>query len=100
MNALFFGSNKVMEVKFTQAVLRRRPNRGRNTSCPDALEDAINEMNGLARTALQRGWEQWRALDQQIAWYDAQIALQARQSPRAHQLMLLLQIAISANGAH
>jgi transposase len=55
----------------------------------DALEDATNEMNGIARTALQRGWEQWQALDQQIAWYDAQIAAQARQSPQAQQLMAI-----------
>ena len=31
---------------------------------PDALEDADNEMNGLARLAIERAAEQWRELEE------------------------------------
>jgi transposase len=53
----------------------------------DALEDATNEMNGLARMALLCGWEHWQTLDKQIAWFDGQIAAQAKQDSQARQLM-------------
>ncbi|WP_232435700.1 IS110 family transposase [Burkholderia ubonensis] len=58
----------------------------------EALEDATNEMNGLARTALLRGWEHWQELDQQIAWFDAQIAMQAKQNSEAQRLMAIVGI--------
>lgn len=54
----------------------------------EALEDATNEMNGLARTALLRGLEHWQALDQQIAWSDAQV----KQNGQAQQLMAIVGI--------
>jgi transposase len=40
----------------------------------DVLEDACNEMNFLARIALQRAQAQWRELDAHLAWYDERIA--------------------------
>ena len=40
---------------------------------PDALEDATNELGGLARLALQRAWQQWRELDAHVSWCDDRI---------------------------
>ena len=45
---------------------------------PDALEDAMNEIPGLARLALQRALQQWRELDDHIAWCDERIAEHVR----------------------
>jgi transposase len=40
----------------------------------DVLEDAGNEMNTLARLAMQRLHDQWREIDAHIAWCDERIA--------------------------
>ena len=40
----------------------------------DVIEDATNEMNLLARVALQRAQAQWRELDAHLAWCDERIA--------------------------
>jgi len=40
----------------------------------DALEDASNELGGLARLALQRAHQQWLELDEHLAWCDERIA--------------------------
>jgi transposase len=40
----------------------------------DRVEDGSNELTGPARLPLMRGWEQWKALDEEIAWFDRQIA--------------------------
>lgn len=56
----------------------------------DVLEDAANEMNALARLVIQRAAEQWRQLEEHIAWCDERIAQHARANPavrRAAQLM-------------
>jgi transposase len=45
---------------------------------PDALEDADNEMNGLARLAIERAAQHWRELDEHIAWCDERIAQHGR----------------------
>lgn len=56
----------------------------------EALEDASNEMNGLARTALMRGLQHWHALDQEIAWLDAQVAAHAKADNEAQRLMAIV----------
>lgn len=40
----------------------------------DVLEDAGNELGGLARLALQRALEHWRELDEHLAWCDQRVA--------------------------
>ena len=42
---------------------------------PDVIEDAGNELGGLARLALQRAWAQWKELDTHLAWCDERIAV-------------------------
>lgn len=56
----------------------------------DVLEDGANEMNALARWVIGRAAEQWRQLDEHIAWCDERIAQHGRDNPavqRAAQLM-------------
>lgn len=56
----------------------------------DVLEDGANEMNALARWVIGRAAEQWRQLDEHIAWCDERVAQHARDNPqvrRAAQLM-------------
>jgi transposase len=65
----------------------------------DALEDAANEMNTLARLVIQRAAEQWRQLDQHIAWCDERIAQHARDNAQvraAAQLMGIGPVGASA----
>ena len=57
---------------------------------PDALEDAENELGGIARMALQRAQAQWAELDAHLAWCDERIAahlMTDEQAARAQQLM-------------
>jgi transposase len=54
------------------------------------LEDAANELPGITRLAIQRLQQQWRQLDEDIAWCDQQIAQHARTDPRARQAQALL----------
>jgi transposase len=54
-----------------------------------ALEDGTNSMAGAARLAMMQGWQQWQALDQQIAWFDAQITAQVRTDRDAQRLMAI-----------
>lgn len=58
----------------------------------DALEDASNEMNTLARLVILRAHEQWRALDAHIAWCDERIAQHARDNPALRQAARLMGI--------
>ncbi len=56
----------------------------------DILEDAGNELNGLARMTLARAQAQWRELDEHLAWCDARLAAHAADNEsvqRAGQLM-------------
>jgi len=56
----------------------------------DVLEDADNELGGLARLALQRALAQWQELDAHLVWCDERIAAhgKANESVRqAEQLM-------------
>lgn len=50
---------------------------------PEVLEDAGNELPGLARMAVQRAQLQWVELDGHIAWCDERIAAHARNDEQA-----------------
>ncbi len=57
---------------------------------PDALEDASNELGGIARMALQRAQAQWAELDAHLAWCDERISAHIKadaQAALAQQLM-------------
>ena len=49
----------------------------------DVLEDAANELSGVARLALQREFDHWRELDEHLRWCDQQIGAHVRGSPEA-----------------
>jgi hypothetical protein len=51
----------------------------------DRVEDGSNELAGPARHALMRGWAQWQALDDEIAWLERQIAEHASQDAQAQR---------------
>lgn len=56
----------------------------------DILEDADNELNGLARMTLVRAQSQWRELDEHLAWCDERLVAHAADNEdvqRASQLM-------------
>lgn len=57
---------------------------------PDAIEDASNELGGLARLALQRAWAQWRELDAHLAWCDERIAAHLKANEQVRQAEQLL----------
>lgn len=50
---------------------------------PDVLEDAANELTGLARLTLQRAFDHWRELDEHLRWCEQQIGAHVRSSPEA-----------------
>lgn len=73
--------------------------RALQTTLHDILEDAGNELNGLARMTLQRAHAQWRELDEHLAWCDARLAAHAADSAdvqRAADLMGVGPITASA----
>jgi len=53
----------------------------------DRVEDGNNELAGPARQALMHGWAQWQALDEEIAWFDRQIAEHANHDSQAQRCM-------------
>lgn len=56
----------------------------------EILEDGLNELNGLARLTLQRARQQWRELDEHLAWCDQRLAAHAQDNEQvghAAQLM-------------
>ena len=64
--------------------------RALQTTLDDILEDASNELNGLARMTLARAQSQWRELDEHLAWCDARLAAHAADNEdvqRAGELM-------------
>jgi transposase len=64
--------------------------RALRTTLDDILEDAANELNGLARMTLARAQAQWRELDEHLAWCDARLAAHAADNAdvrRAGELM-------------
>ena len=60
----------------------------------DALEDASNEMNALARRVIQRAQAHWGELDEQIAWCDERIAQHARDNPAVRSAAQLMGIGV------
>ena len=52
---------------------------------PDVIEDASNELGGLARLALQRAQQQWQELDEHMKWCDERIAAHAKTNEQVHQ---------------
>ncbi len=66
---------------------------------PDAIEDAANELGGLARLALQRAWGQWQELDAHLVWCDERIAAHLKadvQTRQAEQLIGVGSVTASA----
>ena len=51
----------------------------------DVIEDASNELTGLARIAVQQAYEHWRALDERMRGCDQQIGAHVRSSPAAQR---------------
>ena len=57
---------------------------------PDVLEDAENELGGIARMALQRAQAQWAELDAHLAWCDERIAAHLKTDASAAQAQQLM----------
>lgn len=47
------------------------------------LEDASNELAGVARLAIERCQQHWRELDEHIAWCDQRIGVHVKDDPQA-----------------
>jgi transposase len=58
----------------------------------EVLEDASNELSGLARLALQQEFEHWRALDDKLRWCDSQVGQHVRSDPRAKRAAKIMGI--------
>ncbi len=56
----------------------------------DVLEDASNELPGVARLALQRAHQHWTDLDKEIAWCDQRIAEHVRSDDNAKRAATLM----------
>ena len=54
---------------------------------PEALEDASNELPGLARLAVQRARLQWVEIECHLAWCDERIAAHVRSDEQAKKAM-------------
>jgi transposase len=52
----------------------------------DILEDGSNEMPGLARLILQRAYQQWMGLEEELAWCNEQIAAHIREDESAKKI--------------
>ncbi len=57
---------------------------------PVVIEDASNELGGLARLALQRAFEQWQELDAHMKWCDERIAAHPKSDERVRQVQQLM----------
>jgi Transposase/Transposase IS116/IS110/IS902 family len=58
----------------------------------DVLEDAGNEMNTLARLAMQRLQDQWREIDAHLAWCDERIAVHGKDNDAVKKAATLIGI--------
>lgn len=56
----------------------------------DVLEDASNDLSGLARLALQRAQIQWQELDAHVAWCDERIAAHGKTNEQVRQAERLM----------
>ena len=50
---------------------------------PAVLEDASNEMGGVARLALQRAQKQWEELDEHMSWCDERVGAHVKNNEQA-----------------
>lgn len=57
---------------------------------PDVMEDATNELGGLARLALQRAWEQWQELEAHLQWCDQRIGAHLKDNQQVRQAKQLM----------
>lgn len=57
---------------------------------PDAMEDASNELGGLARLALKQAYAQWCELDAHLRWCDERIAAHGKASAQVSQAKQLM----------
>lgn len=57
---------------------------------PSVLEDASNELAGMARMVIEQAREQWRELDAHIAWCDARISAHVKDDAQAKAATELL----------
>jgi len=57
---------------------------------PETIEDASNELGGLARLALQRAWVQWQELDEHMHWCDQRIAAHLKTNEQVRQAQQLM----------
>jgi transposase len=57
---------------------------------PEAIEDASNELGGLARMALQRALTQWQELDEHLHWCDQRIAAHLKTNDQVRQAQQLM----------
>jgi transposase len=65
----------------------------------EVLEDATNELPGIARLALDRAYLQWRELDEHIAWCDGQIAQHVKTDAAAAQAIRIVGIGATSASA-
>lgn len=49
----------------------------------DVIEDASNDLTGVARMTVQQAYEHWRELDERMRWCDQQIGAHVRSSQEA-----------------
>ena len=56
------------------------------------IEDASNELTGLARLVVQRAFEHWRELDEHMKWCDQQIGAHVRGSDDAKRAAKIIGI--------
>jgi len=54
------------------------------------LEDATNELPGVARLALQRAFSHWRELDAHLSWCDERIAQHVKEDGQAQQAVRII----------
>lgn len=57
---------------------------------PETIEDATNELGGLARMALQRALAQWQELDEHLHWCDQRIAMHLKDNEQVRQAQQLI----------
>lgn len=57
---------------------------------PETIEDASNELGGLARLALQRALVQWQELDEHLDWCDQRIAAHLKTNEQVRQAQQLM----------
>jgi transposase len=65
----------------------------------EVIEDASNELSGVARLVVQRALERWRELDEHMRWCDAQVGQHVRSSEAAKRAAKVIGIGIGELGA-